>query len=1045
MASRRDQSAVRALDSRDPELDGPTPDPPNPRRWALPALVVAGLFAVFFATTGATDTMRMEPTTTTTTTAAPMSAIEPETLDLRTQAATAAPMLEYWQSVTLSPPGLAEDLVFAEGKYLIGGAVSNRARIWWSTGGSRWQASDLSAPKGRSSIQHIVAWRGGLVALGDADGHVGVWTADAPEGPWAYQGELGNGSALAGVFGVATSERLVAVAYEESSYGVWASDDGITWSEIESDGALDGAMIAGLICNDEELVAYGALPNGKDMVPAIWRSQDGERWDPVEIDGEPGAVTALTGSGDMLYAAGYTYTDNALRAPTLVRVWTSRNGVDWQPVSPDEPLFSPPEISMMVTESSPSNTATATLDIDGRSVTVTKGTEVVTDAGSFTVVDIMSNGVRIAGPSFSGYLQLGVDSHRADSYLPMHIAAEGSRIALVGIGPTIDSSPLLWASIDGGGSWNRFELEGTQVLPPLVTTNSAVLMTAALGHDGIAVSQARWNAALVGESGYSQVEEYVAALSRHDTTALLDMLPDTVDSALTRFDIPSLAQESPRWWDEEGNLDEQRVADTVAYLAATHTTISLNECATDVLMAAATLSRVDCVYTVESDLLSRYGIDPGQGRLEVTVRDGKLYKSVLTDAPSEPVWFSLSKLIEDSGQPVELTAVSAREHMDLADQFLADLLTPGETKRVETVLGTMEWTWFEPPKLSSVSPYDVVYSPLGFVLAGTETTSSRPVMYRSADGIDWEQIDLPESIVEIRQVAAFDGGILVSEWSQAGSGIRYFDGDQWVRVDIPETDSVDSFTMAATSDQALVASWQWHSQTPEAILYLLDTSFTVTPVALAADMKTAGSVLDLISTGDRLAAFVTVLESAERSVWTFTDAGTWKRVSQTLPLGDISYLRGLQEHDGRYFVVGEGIDMICEDTLSGQACGYWTTVWTSDDGEAWYQLQTASGDVVSAGAVASGPLGLAAIGRDGSPGQPTTVYLSTDGAAWEAVPGVALVSIGDQAWWMRDPAVGIDRIVTTGSAWRVETSLTQQDPDSSRERLFIIVGRLIDG
>ena len=146
-------------------------------------------------------------------------------------------------------------------------------------------------------------------------------------------------------------------------------------------------------------------------------------------------------------------------------------------------------------------------------------------------------------------------------------------------------------------------------------------------------------------------------------------------------------------------------------------------------------------------------------------------------------------------------------------------------------------------------------------------------------------------------------------------------------------------------------------------------------------------------------------------------------------------------HRDRYFVVGDGAELVCYETDYGEDCSTISQMWMSADGTQWQELLTTTGSAVAATDIGSGPLGLLAFGGEiGGEQQSRSLYVSGDGALWEEVPGLALLNPGKPMWWWTSrPAVGTDTVVLVGSSYREAES-----GFNGEESPILIVGRLLD-
>ena len=198
--------------------------------------------------------------------------------------------LQTMTSVTTGGPGLVA--VGADGS---GGDWV--LAVWTSPDGLNWERLPLNgAALGGSSGQRaeqVVAWSGGLVAVGEAISEEGycaaVWVS--PDGVnWS---RVPHDEAVFGGEGTQSMESvalggpgLVAVGFDgppgEFDGAVWTSPDGVVWSRVADDGAVFGGegsqVISEVLAVGGGLVAVGReeLPAGP--VLAVWTSPDGLSW-----------------------------------------------------------------------------------------------------------------------------------------------------------------------------------------------------------------------------------------------------------------------------------------------------------------------------------------------------------------------------------------------------------------------------------------------------------------------------------------------------------------------------------------------------------------------------------------------------------------------------------------------------------------------------------------------------------------------------------------------------------------------------------------------
>lgn len=1045
MSGGTDEPAVRVIS---PDEDRPL-QPPEPvhRRtpWLLPGTALLGLLAVFIVTTGPS-----EPTPTTTTQAPSISAVEPETIDLRTIDNTDHSL--DWELVPFDDSADVNDLVYDDGLYLAGGASSEGATVWWSRGGSMWNpAITIHRPEGPSSIEEIVPWDGGFVALGGAgldNRQVGIWTAEQPAQTWEYNGTLSSDSGP--LVGLAAGQRLFAVTEDESGFAGWTSPDGVAWTRLGPLTGLADAAVYGLVSDGNSYYVFGSSRRGDGGgYPAVYRSEDGIVWGLVGLSDEPGVVTDIAVDRDRMVAVGQVPTRTPDRDSLAVSLWESHDGISWQQTALDSPELYAPNVSFTVTETAPGDNPTARLLVSDTAVTVTEGTTLHTEIGSVVVEDIIDLGVEIRGDGFSTLLRTNQTADYPGNFLAERIAVEGSRIAISGTGWWMAPQTVVWASGDGGSTWSRRILPAPAARSE-ISTNGGVVTMLTSGGDLTRAWRANWDPAIVEEAGVAVVEAYFDAINRGDTDLISSLLP--AERSGTILSVPSLGDQDPGWWDDDGNLDRARIADTMAYLTALNTSISIDECSAQASFSTDRIT-VACLYTVTSDLLTALGIVDGAGRIDIVVRDdGAVRSAAIPPAGSESWWRSLSTLFRnaDDDRALTFTAISAEEHLAATRDFVSGLLKPGETRTVDTALGTMEWSWLEPDEFSSMSGPSIVWSPVGYVLTGHSRTSEftwEPQVYVSGDGLDWEQTELPEDIDEIWGVTAFADGVLAKvRLATNAVALVYFDGSDWTPIPFPVDVSVDYGPTDVGDDLALVLVWEINGDPSEdAVLLSVGPDLEVTEASLPPlpDSGTPRPWIELVAGDDGFAAFATDPLTGSVSVWTTDDGQEWVLLTETIALNNAQYISNPQRHAGRYFVVGPGMELQCVDTALGEECAFWAATWTSSDGAVWRQLATEDGGPVLATGIASGPLGLAAFGALDT-GRPAWVYLSADGELWHVVEEISLLGDVDRWWWTATPAVGEDSIIAVGGSYRESITLDPDSYDTSDESFFMIVGRLVE-
>jgi len=1017
------------------------------RRWLLPIGAVIGLLALFFGVTGPSDTATGATTTTSQT--PPISAVEPETFDLRT--ASDSELTDGWRSMPFDDSATVADLIYADGVYLAGGASSDGAQVWWTHTGYDWSSTTtIDRPDASSAIQYIVPWKDGFVAIGSErfiNNQVDIWTTTRPKESWEYHGRLEPDSGPA--IGLAATSQLLALTEGEAGWMGWTSSDGVEWAPRELAG-LANALLQGLTSDGDAFYAYGRSLEGSVPLPAIYRSEDGISWQEV-LQAEFPSISTVSDIGvadGRMVAVGYTTSDES---QSMIPLWETNDGVEWKRIAVDDPAILAQSVSFTVTGTTPGDYPTADLQVDTTTVTLTEGTTLDTDFGSVVVETIIDNGIEIRGDGFSEFLATHRTYFYPGDFIPMKVAVEGPRIAVVGDAYGMsEPQPYIWTSMDFGKTWERNPLPAPRARAYQIVTEGDYLTLIASGGSDTSVWRARWNNDSLETSAVNAVSDLVSVINAHNAAAVVRALPAHI-TGLPTFEVPSLGHEDPAWWDGAGDLDLERVDDTIGYLAATNTDITINECEATVTLGSSDRADVVCLYTVNSDLLRLFGVVDGKGRLAATVRDGALLEISIESSPSQTMWDTLApRLMADSPDGISFSAATAQEHLEGARLYLEGLLQPGETTIVDTALGTMEWTWIAPDELSPVYESSVVWSQLGFTWFGSTesaTTGIEPFVYNSTDGTTWEEAPVPDGATSLWQMHAFQDGLIGSMWNSAGMELVYFDGSTWTPIPVPVEDPANAyFSVVTGTDTALLEVTEWSDAgiTTNAV-YMIDSELNLT--GASEPPATADSPypnVQFTPSDNGFVAIVTDMGTGSISVWVTATGQEWTLLTEKLALDNVGAIWSLQGHNGQYFVVGEGAELRCTDTTLGDECGFWLTVWDSPDGQEWHELRTTDGGLVTTSQIASGPLGLAAFGTRSPTGSASAVYVSADGSEWEEVEHLALMNTADTSWWDSAPAVGNDTIVLTGIIYSQSVTLDPDIYEGSDGQAFMIVGRLVD-
>ena len=186
--------------------------------------------------------------------------------------------------------------------------------VWTSPDGLRWsQIPEDGAPQCgyEDQMLDIVAGGPGLVAVGQCGGIATVWTSPdgfewtpVPHDPTVF-GDSGELASIA----VADS-GFVAVGHisDDGSKGIWRSDDGLDWSVVPLD--TDDVFYKTHELSTVITTEQGFIAGGSDTDDAgVWFSPDGITWTRLQTGGALGGpgyqtISDITVFGDSVVAVG---------------------------------------------------------------------------------------------------------------------------------------------------------------------------------------------------------------------------------------------------------------------------------------------------------------------------------------------------------------------------------------------------------------------------------------------------------------------------------------------------------------------------------------------------------------------------------------------------------------------------------------------------------------------------------------------------------------------------------------------------------------------
>ncbi len=560
-------SAVRILPAGNEPP--PTPDEPRPdRKWFVPLLAVAAVVGVFVAATRPTAS----DTATGTTEPSRIAAIDAERVDLTIDRDDL--MNGPWEGTTFAEWGDAST-AFRAGSLLVAINNTEGPAGWTTTSGSdRLEFSRLGLPDGeRATIDHAVAWDRGLYAIGQVGDGYGAWSSSGVRmldyrGKVTFEGSAAPEHLVAG-------PGLLAVSGPNERKS-WFSSSGQFWGPAKGISDLDELTVSGFTGNAEAFYAFGAescdepailVPSAETgCAAAVYRSADGASWDRVLFSSElRSAIVDVAVTDDGFVAVGW----EAGLSGAAIAMWVSDNGESWEKLDATDTSLQPALVSLAVLQTQGDEAPWAELSVDGQIFEVTTGTKVDTTAGILEVVAIAETSVTLRDGVGGGPISADTAVDIRSTPVPVRLAIEGDRWVVVGRAQLSSerSVPMAWLSYDAGRTWTRETLDDADgtALFPFVRSHNIVVVGTTPG--GSTVWRSRWDTTTLTEHAESSVSQYLEALNRSDSEALLGLLPETTQLELApTFMIPTLGEIEHGFWNESGELDAGSVQNVLDYL-----------------------------------------------------------------------------------------------------------------------------------------------------------------------------------------------------------------------------------------------------------------------------------------------------------------------------------------------------------------------------------------------------------------------------------------------------------------------------------------------
>jgi hypothetical protein len=191
-------------------------------------------------------------------------------------------------------------------------------RAWWSVDTRQWASEALPEASYARVVEAVPG--GGFVAGGATDDDIAAWSSDDGHS-WRLDPLGGVPYEVRGL--AATDEVVVAVGLQGTNGAAWRRPIGATeWVGGPDPSFGHGAIVQDVATTENGFVAAGAIPNRY----AVWQSDDGATWTEVETSGLP---TEPTEGGVQTLEA----TPFGLIAVTSVdEAFLSADGRTWRPL-----------------------------------------------------------------------------------------------------------------------------------------------------------------------------------------------------------------------------------------------------------------------------------------------------------------------------------------------------------------------------------------------------------------------------------------------------------------------------------------------------------------------------------------------------------------------------------------------------------------------------------------------------------------------------------------------------------------------------------------